>query len=53
MLNDKRLHIYSQNTKYFIAHNKNKYDLVFIAFDTPTNLYINSFYSKEFFEIVK
>lgn len=53
MLNDKRLHIYSQNTKHFVAHNKNKYDLVFIAFDTPTNLYINSFYSKEFFEIAK
>ncbi|MDR1522616.1 MAG: hypothetical protein LBS29_01435 [Endomicrobium sp.] len=53
MLNDKRLHIYNENTKKFITYNKNKYDLIFIALETPTNLYVNSFYSKDFFEIVK
>ncbi|MDR0723807.1 MAG: hypothetical protein LBF23_01300 [Endomicrobium sp.] len=53
ILNDKKLHTYSKNIKSFIKHNKSKYDLVFIALGTPTSLYLNSFYSKEFFETIK
>ncbi|MDR2437288.1 MAG: hypothetical protein LBD17_04390 [Endomicrobium sp.] len=51
--NDKRLNIYNTSATDFIKQSKSKYDLILIGLPAPINLYINSYYTKEFFELAK
>jgi spermidine synthase len=44
------LNIYSTNVKDFIKQTISKYDLILIGLPAPINLYLNSYYIKEFFE---
>jgi spermidine synthase len=50
---DKRLNIYNINAEDFIKWEKTKYDLILIGLPDPVNLYLNSCYTKEFFESAK
>jgi spermidine synthase len=53
VFNDKRLNIYNTNAEDFIKQSKSKYDLILIGLSAPINLYINNYYTKEFFELAK
>jgi spermidine synthase len=53
VFNDKRLNIYNTNAENFIKQSKLKYDLILIGLPAPINLYLNSYYTKEFFALAK
>jgi spermidine synthase len=53
VFNDKRLNIYNTNAENFIKQSKLKYDLILIGLPAPTTLYLNSYYTKEFFALAK
>jgi spermidine synthase len=51
VFNDKRVSIYNNNAREFIKQKHKNYDLILIGLPAPLNLYLNSYYTKEFFEI--
>lgn len=53
VFNDERLNIYSGSSREFLNKTDNKYDLILVGLPFPVTLYINSFYTKEFFELAK
>lgn len=50
---DERLNIYNMNPREFIRKTETKYDLILVGLPNPITLYINSFYTKEFFELAE
>ncbi|MDR2645311.1 MAG: hypothetical protein LBB44_04990 [Endomicrobium sp.] len=53
VFNDKHLNIYNTNAENFIKQSKLKYDLILIGLPAPITLYLNSYYTKEFFALAK
>lgn len=49
--NNEKINIHNINTRQFIKNTDIKYDLILIGLPLPVNLYLNSFYTKEFFEL--
>ncbi|HAW49442.1 TPA: hypothetical protein DCX16_00600 [bacterium] len=50
---DKRVNYHLQDARLFIRKTKNKYDAVIISLPSPSNAYLNRFYTKEFFSEIK
>ena len=49
MFADAKVNIYTGNVRRFMDKSVASYDLILIGFPDPVNLYINSFYTKDFF----
>jgi len=52
-LEDKRLKIVVQSPRFFLKDNNIKFDLALVYTSDPTNLVINSFFTKEFYALLK
>ena len=52
-LKDNRVNIKYTDARFFLKETKEKYDIIFVGFSTPSELQINRFFSKEFFELAK
>ncbi len=50
---DSRVHISNTDSRFFIHHTANKYDVVLIGFTTPWDLSINRLFTREFFSLLK
>ncbi|AKL98532.1 hypothetical protein [Endomicrobium proavitum] len=49
MFDDIKVNIYNENIRQFIKNTPTRYDLILVGFSDPVNLYINGFYTKDFF----
>ncbi len=52
-LSDKRVNIVNADSRFFIRHAFNKYDLVLIGFSAPWDLSINRLFTRDFFSLLK
>ena len=52
-LNDKRVKIKHVDGRLLLNKTQNKYDVIFVGIQEPSNLQANRFYTKEFFSLVK
>jgi spermidine synthase len=52
-LSDKKVKIIYQDGFYFLKATKEKFDLIILNLPEPSNILLNRFYTKEFFEITK
>ena len=53
VFDDKRINIYSNDSRAFLEKSKEKYDVILIGTDIPLNTSINKLYTYEFFNIIK
>ena len=52
-LNDRRVTIKHIDGRLFLRTTKNKYDVIFVGIQEPSNLQANRFFTKEFFSLTK
>ncbi|MGI9570532.1 MAG: spermidine synthase, partial [Desulfobulbia bacterium] len=52
-LNDRRVKIQHVDGRLFLKTTRNKYDVIFVGIQEPSNLQANRFFTKEFFSLVK
>jgi spermidine synthase len=52
-LNDSRVKIKHIDGRLFLKTTRNKYDVIFVGIQEPSNLQANRFFTKEFFSLVK
>ncbi|MGI9570899.1 MAG: fused MFS/spermidine synthase, partial [Desulfobulbia bacterium] len=52
-LNDRRVKIQHVDGRLLLKKTKNKYDVIFVGIQEPSNLQANRFFTKEFFSLVK
>jgi len=52
-LNDRRVKIKHIDGRLFLKTTRNKYDVIFVGTQEPSNLQANRFFTKEFFSLVK
>jgi len=52
-LNDRRVKIKHIDGRLLLKKTRNKYDLIFVGIQEPSNLQANRFFTKEFFSLVK
>ena len=52
-LNDRRVKIKHIDGRLFLKTTRNKYDVIFVGIQEPSNLQANRFFTKEFFSLVK
>ena len=52
-LNDRRVKIQHVDGRLLLKKTKNKYDIIFVGTQEPSNLQANRFFTKEFFSLVK
>jgi len=50
---DPRLKIFSQDAFFFLQHNKEKFDAIYIDFPTPNDYNLSILYSQEFYSFVR
>ena len=50
---DPRLKIFSQDAFFFIQHNKEKFDAIYIDFPTPNDYNLSILYSQEFYSFIR
>ncbi len=53
VFSDERVNVYSEDARSFIKKTGENYDLIQIGLPNPITLHINSFYTKDFFELAK
>ncbi|MCL2389893.1 MAG: hypothetical protein FWD54_03215 [Endomicrobia bacterium] len=51
IFSDGRLHIYNENPRDFIRNSREKYDLILVGMPYPSNLQLNAYFTKEFFQV--
>jgi spermidine synthase len=52
-LNDRRVNIEHVDGRLLLKQTKNKYDVIYVGIQEPSNLQANRFYTKEFFALAK
>jgi spermidine synthase len=52
-IDDKKIRILNLDARYYLQKNQEKFDLILLNLGDPSNLFLNRFYTKEFFKNLK